>query len=327
VEISCAFGPSPATPDHVALAEELGYARAWFYDSPAVYLDPWSMLAVAATRTERIGLAVGMLTPALRHPLVTASAIATAEALAPGRVAAGIGAGASSRWLLDEKPMRWADVEEYVAALKSLLSGEITQWRGNVLQMLHPAGWGPARPLDVPLLIGAEGPKGLAVARIHGDGVSTFVNSAPQEFDWIMRLVFATELEPDESPESDRVHEAVGAISGLGYHAAYAWSGADAVRALPSGEEWLATVTAIPERERHLHVHAGHGVTINDIDRDLIPRSIDAASAWVGSADEIRSHIADLKAQGVTEVTFQPGGRDIDRELRTFAELSSDYHD
>ncbi|UGQ55412.1 LLM class flavin-dependent oxidoreductase (plasmid) [Rhodococcus qingshengii] len=327
MEISCAFGPSLSTPDHVVLAEDLGYSRAWIYDSPAVYLDPWSILSVAATRTERIGLAVGMLTPALRHPLVTAAAIATAEGLAPGRIAAGIGAGASSRWLLDEKPMRWRDVEEYVAALKGLLAGEVTQWHGKVLQMLHPEGWGPARPLNVPLLIGAEGPKGLAVARKYGDGVSTFVNSAPQEFDWIMRLVFATELEPDESAESDRVHDAVGPISGLGYHAAYSWHGADAVRALPAGEEWLATVTALPERERHLHIHAGHGVTINDIDRHLIPRTTDSSSAWVGSADEIRLHIGDLKSLGVTEVTFQPGGRDIERELRTFAQLSADYRD
>ena len=37
--------------------------------------------------------------------------------------------------------------------------------------MLQPEGFGAARPVDVPLLIGASGPKGLAVAAELGDGV------------------------------------------------------------------------------------------------------------------------------------------------------------
>ena len=51
VEISCAFAPSMDTPDHVALAEAMGYRRAWLYDSPALYPDVWMTLARAAERT------------------------------------------------------------------------------------------------------------------------------------------------------------------------------------------------------------------------------------------------------------------------------------
>jgi len=36
-ELSCAFATAMATPDHVAVAESLGYRRAWLYDSPALY--------------------------------------------------------------------------------------------------------------------------------------------------------------------------------------------------------------------------------------------------------------------------------------------------
>jgi 5,10-methylenetetrahydromethanopterin reductase len=56
VDISCAFATSMATPDHVALAEELGYRRAWLYDSPALYPDVWMMLAECARRTSTIEL-------------------------------------------------------------------------------------------------------------------------------------------------------------------------------------------------------------------------------------------------------------------------------
>jgi 5,10-methylenetetrahydromethanopterin reductase len=39
VDISCAFAPVLDTPDHIALAERLGYRRAWVYDTPALQLD------------------------------------------------------------------------------------------------------------------------------------------------------------------------------------------------------------------------------------------------------------------------------------------------
>ena len=39
IEISAAFAPGLDTPDHIALAERIGYTRAWVYDSPALYHD------------------------------------------------------------------------------------------------------------------------------------------------------------------------------------------------------------------------------------------------------------------------------------------------
>jgi 5,10-methylenetetrahydromethanopterin reductase len=251
-----------------------------------------------------------------------AAAIATVEDLAPGRVAAGIGAGASARWLLGKPAMRWAEVEAYVAAVRGLLRGEQVEWQGRLIAMLQPDGWGPRRPLDVPIMIAAEGPKGLEVARRHADGVSTFVNTAPRDFDWIMRLVFGTVLLDGEPIDSDRVVDAVGAIAGLGYHATYEWQGPDAVRGLPNGDGWLDTVLAVPEAERHLAVHDGHGVVVNEIDRKFVPRELGAASTWVGSAAELREKVEQLVADGVTEVTYQPGGVDVPRELRTFAEAT-----
>ena len=59
VEISCAFPPNPAAVEHVVEAERLGYARAWLYDSPALYGDIWMIAALCATRTSRIGLGPG----------------------------------------------------------------------------------------------------------------------------------------------------------------------------------------------------------------------------------------------------------------------------
>src|SRR5436309_3019260 len=121
MDISCAFATSPATPDHIVLAERLGYQRAWCYDSPALYPDVWVALALAAQRTERIGLGPGVLVPALRHPMTNAAAIATLVDMAPGRIVVAIGSGFTGRYTLGQRSMRWADVADYVRVLRALL--------------------------------------------------------------------------------------------------------------------------------------------------------------------------------------------------------------
>src|SRR5258708_10389759 len=117
-------------------------------------------LARAAERTSTIGLGPAVLVPSLRHPMVNAAAIATVEAQAPGRVAGALGSGFTGRMVLGQRPMRWADVATYVRALAGLLRGEDVEWEGGTLRMLQPEGFGAARPVNLPILIGASGPKG-----------------------------------------------------------------------------------------------------------------------------------------------------------------------
>src|SRR3954469_16724826 len=141
MDISCAFATSPRTPDHVALAEKLGYKRAWLYDSPALYPDLWATMALAAERTSHIGLGTGVLVPRLRHVIVTAAAAAQIEQLAPGRLAIGVGTGFTGSRALGQKAMKWADVAAYVEALRALLRGETVEWEGAALRLMHPDGY------------------------------------------------------------------------------------------------------------------------------------------------------------------------------------------
>jgi 5,10-methylenetetrahydromethanopterin reductase len=93
--ISCQFAASPDTPGHIAAAERLGYDRAWLFDTPHQGPELWMTLALAAERTQSIGLGPAVIVPALRHPMVTASGAATLAALAPDRVALAFGTGFS----------------------------------------------------------------------------------------------------------------------------------------------------------------------------------------------------------------------------------------
>src|SRR6185436_760768 len=130
--LACAFATSDQSHEHARIAESLGYERAWFYDSPALYPDVWVQLCRAAERTTRIGLGPGVLVPSLRHPMVNAAAIATLAAIAGvERVAVAVGSGFTGRFTLGQRPMKWVDVVAYVRALRALLGGEQVEWEGG----------------------------------------------------------------------------------------------------------------------------------------------------------------------------------------------------
>jgi 5,10-methylenetetrahydromethanopterin reductase len=315
LSISCALAPSLDTADHVLLAEQLGYARAWCYDSPALYPDVWMVLALAAVRTSRIGLGPAVLVPSLRHPMVNAAAIAGLAELAPGRVAAAIGAGFTGRYTIGQPPVRWADVATYVRVLRALLHGEEVVWEGAVMQMLERP------PVDVPLLIGADGPKGRAVATELGDGV--FGSGQPPIGDdlpnWRGVLTFGTVLGEDESLTDDRVMDAAGHALAVVYHGVYTRRG-DGVDSLPGGQLWREGVEQVPSERRHLAVHEGHLARVTERDRPAVEAGIELLPklSLTGTAAQVRDRVARFKDSGVTEIAYQPAGRDIPGELERF---------
>lgn len=321
MKVSCAFPTTMSSPDDIAFAEEVGYERAWLYDTPQQSPDVWMSLALAAQRTTRIGLGPGVLVPSLRHPMVNAAATAALEAMAPGRVAVSFGTGFTGRRAMGYGAITWSFMTEYIEAYRALLRGETIEWEGARMQMLHPEGSGAARPVDVPILIGALGPKGRTAAEQLGDGVfatTTLDGMEPGQFDWVAFLYWGTVLDAGEDVSSDRVQAAAGPGGALAYHASYELAGRDAVVPLPGGPEWLAVIDERPLDERHLDVHVGHCIELNAADRAawaVTGGALLRQTTVTGSADEVRRRLDGFGEQGVTEVVFQPCGPDIRREL------------
>jgi 5,10-methylenetetrahydromethanopterin reductase len=327
--ISCVFAPSLDTPAHIELAERLGYRRAWCYDSPAVCADPWMVLALAAGRTRAIGLGPASLVPSLRHPVVTAAALATLAGLAPGRVSTAFGTGLTGRMLLGERPMRWAAVEEYVAAVRALLRGEEASWNGSPVRLSHASGFTARLPADVAVLIAADGPRGRAVAAELGDGVLTARvprdpagqagqggKGAPQ-----VLLAFGTVLDDGEDAAGPRAVAAAGPALAAAYHAIYEAKGADGVDKLPGGREWREAVEAVEAPRRHLAIHEGHLVALGKHDEALLAHAAPLLGNWTmtGTPADIGARLRALTSAGITEVAYQPMGPDIPRELAAFA--------
>lgn len=150
--------------EQAQLAEECGFDLVGVGDSQSVFRELYVSLAVCAERTKRVRFGPTVTNPITRHPAVAASAIASVDELAPGRVFFGIGSGDSAVYNLQEPPVRLTGLRESVQTFRGLLAGETVDYRGH---QIHTQ-W-VERP--VPIYIAAEGPKTLELAGEIADGV------------------------------------------------------------------------------------------------------------------------------------------------------------
>ncbi|MBI3786010.1 MAG: LLM class flavin-dependent oxidoreductase [Deltaproteobacteria bacterium] len=322
MEISCALPPGPNVVEHTRVAEQLGYARAWIYDSPALYPDVWVTVLRIFERTSRIAVGPGVLVPSLRHVVAQASAIATLEQLAPGRLVVAIGTGFTGRMTMGQPALRWSFVEAYIRQLRALLRGEAVEVDGAFARLLHPPGFAPPFPIRTPILVAANGPKGLAVARELGDGV-VCVNQPQAGFSWCALLTLGTVLDEGEDASSERALAAAGPGLTVAYHGTYEIGGAAAVDGLLGGAEWRARIEAVPANERHLALHELHLVGVTERDRPLLNGEMLKTFTWTGSASEIRDRLAQAEAHGATEIMYAPMGPNVARELEAFKRAAS----
>ncbi|GAB3585829.1 LLM class flavin-dependent oxidoreductase [Leifsonia lichenia] len=154
-------------------AEAAGYDRVGIWDSPALYLDPWVTLADVASATSELRIGTWVTNPLTRHPVVTASAAATLDALAPGRVIIGIGTGDSGVYNLAARAAPLDRLSEYVRAVRGLLTEGRAVWEGNELRMRPAAN-------SIPIWVAAHGARAIRVAGAVGDGVIFGLGIAPE---------------------------------------------------------------------------------------------------------------------------------------------------
>jgi 5,10-methylenetetrahydromethanopterin reductase len=326
LELSCGLPPGPDFADRAVLAEELGYARVWIFDSAPLWEDPIAHLALAAARTTRIGLATAVLIPTQRCLMTMASGIATIARLSNGRLRACFGTGYTARKTIGQRAMSLNALFDYVASVRKLLAGETIELDGKAARMLHGPGLAAPRPIPVPLWLSVFGPRGNERAPEVADGtIGPLHPTLPTA-----TMISGTVLDRGEDPNSRRVKEAIGPWLVVRWHGAYAAGGAAAVDAMPGGAEWRAALESLaPERDRHLLTFEGHVTHLPDRDLPLLDH-IDVKtmvgdsasigrSTMVGESASIGRQLERLAEAGFCEVMYTPAGPDIERELRAFA--------
>jgi 5,10-methylenetetrahydromethanopterin reductase len=230
-------------------------------------------------------------------------------------VAVTVGSGFTGALSLGQRPARWSFVADYIRTLRALLRGEQAEWDGARIQMMQYLGFGAPRPIEIPTLVGAQGPKGTAVAKELGDGVFGAPDPVPG-FGWSAVLAFGTVLDEGEDPGSERAITAAGHAAGVILHWCVEFGLAER---LPNGPAWAAAYDDVPAAERHLTLHDGHLVAVTERDRPFVTGEVLAGDGLALSPAALRDRLAELADRGATEIAYQPAGPDVPRELEAFA--------
>src|SRR2546421_7396843 len=127
----------------------------------------------------------------------------------------------------------------------------------------------PPRPIRVPIVLAASGPRGYQVAREVADGIITPGRPPGADFPECIQSAWGTVLTDGEALTASRVRAAVGAAIAMRYRMAYEYGG-ERVDALPNGRAWRERIERLPAATRHLAVHCGHCVELNELDAACI---------------------------------------------------------
>ncbi|HWY83291.1 MAG TPA: LLM class flavin-dependent oxidoreductase, partial [Roseiarcus sp.] len=226
--------PGPRTVEYALLAEDLGFRAVWCPEIPAFGHDIWVTLARIAEKTKRVKFGPSVLIPSYRHPMAQASAIATLEQIAPGRLMVGFGTGFTGRAGMGKKPLSLASMRTHIAQVKTLLRGDIADIDDGRAQILASDGWLPDRPINVPVYMAGQGPKARALAKEITDGLISLGDPA-EGFETCLVSTNGTVLDDGEDVTSPRASTAVKPLIALAYHFRYT-TDPESVKALPNGE-------------------------------------------------------------------------------------------
>ena len=164
-------------------AERLGYDSVW--TAEAWGSDAFTPLAWIGAQTSRIKLGTAVVQLSARTPAATAMHALTLDHLTNGRLLLGLGVSGPQvveGWYGQPFSKPLARTREYVSIIRQVLAREAPVANPGPhypLPYHGPGAWGLGKPLraithplraDVPILLGAEGPKNVALAAEIADG-------------------------------------------------------------------------------------------------------------------------------------------------------------
>src|SRR3954451_10040863 len=171
--------PDDAT-DTVVAAEDCGFESVW--TAEAYGSDAFTPLTWYAARTSRINLGTGIVQLSARTPAATAMTAATLDALSGGRLTLGLGVSGPQvveGWYGVPFPKPLERTRDYVEIVRSAWRRDVVRSASAHYPLPYPGGTGLGTPIKVgtppvrdpiPILLGAEGPKTVALATYIADG-------------------------------------------------------------------------------------------------------------------------------------------------------------
>jgi F420-dependent oxidoreductase-like protein len=174
-------GPPPGVTDAVAVCEQVGVDSIW--TAEAYGSDCLTPLAWWGAATERVRLGTDVMQMSARTPTATAMAALTLDHLSGGRFVLGLGASGPQvveGWYGQPYPKPLARTREYIDIVRKVWARDVPVTNdGPAYPLPYPGGTGLGKALkstvhplrsDIPIMLGAEGPKNVALAAEIADG-------------------------------------------------------------------------------------------------------------------------------------------------------------
>jgi F420-dependent oxidoreductase-like protein len=174
-------GPPAGALESIKEAERLGFDSVW--TAEAYGSDALTPLAWWGSHTTTLKLGTSIVQMSARTPAATAMAAMTLDHLSQGRVILGLGASGPQvveGWYGEPYPKPLARTREYVSIVRSIVAREkAVEFSGEQYEIPFRGGTGLGKPLkstihpyrtDIPIYLGAEGPKNVALAAEICDG-------------------------------------------------------------------------------------------------------------------------------------------------------------
>ena len=173
--------PPPGALEQALEAERLGYDSVW--TAEAYGSDALTPLAWWGSRTSRIRLGTALCQLSARTPTAMGMAAITLDHLSGGRFVLGLGVSGPQvveGWYGQPFPKPLARTREYVSVVRQVVAraAPVTN-DGSHYPLPYPGGLGLGKPLkpivhplrsEIPIILGAEGPKNVALAAEIADG-------------------------------------------------------------------------------------------------------------------------------------------------------------
>lgn len=175
--------PNPQMVDIAQEAERLGYDA--IFTAEAWGSDCFTPLSWIGAHTKRIRLGTGVVQLSARTPAATAMAALTLDHLSQGRMILGLGVSGPQvveGWYGQPFAQPISRTREYVSIIRKILAREepvTNDGKHYPLPYRGPGSWDLGKPLraithplraDLPIFLGAEGPKNVTMAAELCDG-------------------------------------------------------------------------------------------------------------------------------------------------------------
>jgi 5,10-methylenetetrahydromethanopterin reductase len=295
-------------------ADAAGVGWIGISDTPLLAREAYVAAAALASRPGQARISSMVSNPLTRHPSVMASALATLDELAPGRIALALGTGDSAIYQSGLTPSSVDLLRQYIVAVRQLLHGEHAEWRGGDYRLL----WTSATAHDVKIFVSCHGPKTLRMAAEVADGIilGFGVHAAAVEFvrDQVSDAARAVGRNPDEielwwhvvAPRADTEDEALAYYVSSAHLIARSGAAGGTIPAeLRPAIEELA-------RDQRLETHGAPRpwrlelARSSGLDRFLIERG----GGLFGPGPQVCAGLQSLERRGVDNVVMLPLGDD-----------------